>query len=98
MATLRRDGQWRGETLSARLSPFGSNGFVHLSIVSALSGLSGREREVAELFASGMTNKQVARELGTSPSTVRNQLVRIYEKLGISNKAALTLKVSQDRS
>ena len=53
---------------------------------------------MAELFASGMTNKQVARELGTSPSTVRNQLVRIYEKLGISNKAALTLKVSQDRS
>ena len=98
MAALRRDGEWRGETLSARLSPFGSNCFVHLSMVSALSGLSGREREVAELFASGMTSKQVARALGTSPSTVRNQVVRIYEKLRISNKAALARIVSKDRS
>lgn len=98
MATLRRDGEWRGQTLSARLSPFGRNCFVHVSLMSALSGLSGREREVAELFASGMTSKEVARTLGTSPSTVRNQVVRIYEKLGISNKAALASAVSRDRS
>ena len=89
MGTLRRGKRWRGEMLDVRLSPFGSNYFVHLSIHLGLSGLSHREREVAELFASGMTTKQVARVLGTSPSTVRNQIVRIYEKLGISSKAQL---------
>lgn len=89
MGTLKRGKRWRGEMLDVRLSPFGSNYFVHLSIHLGLSGLSQREREVAELFASGLTTKQVARALGTSPSTVRNQIVRIYEKLGISSKAQL---------
>lgn len=96
MGVLKRGKRWRGEVLDVRLSPFGSNYFVHLSLHPVpLSGLSPREREVAELFASGMTNKQVARALGTSPSTVRNQVVRIYEKLGISSKAALATLVGR---
>jgi Response regulator containing a CheY-like receiver domain and an HTH DNA-binding domain len=89
MTLLKRGKRWHGELLDARMSRFGSNYFVHLSIHPTLSGLSPREREVAGLFASGMTNKQVARVLGTSPSTVRNQVMRIYEKLGISSKAEL---------
>ncbi|MDK3075267.1 LuxR C-terminal-related transcriptional regulator [Sedimentitalea sp. JM2-8] len=89
MDVLKRGKRWRGELLDARMSRFGSNYFVHLSRHPTLSGLSPREREVAGLFASGMTNKQVARTLGTSPSTVRNQVVRIYEKLGVSSKAEL---------
>ena len=89
MSVLKQGKPWRGDLLDVRMSQFGSNYFVHLSIHPTLSGLSRREREVAGLFASGMTNKQVARALGTSPSTVRNQLVRIYEKLGISSKAEL---------
>jgi DNA-binding CsgD family transcriptional regulator len=89
MGVLKRGNRWRGELLDARMSRFGSSYVVHLSVHSTLSGLSPREREVAGLFASGMTNKQVARALGTSPSTVRNQVVRIYEKLGISSKAEL---------
>ena len=93
MGTLKTGRRWRGEALNARMSRFGSNYFVHISIHPALAGLSPREREVAELFASGSTNKQVARALGTSPSTVRNQLVRIYEKLNISSKAALAMLV-----
>lgn len=89
MSVLKHGRRWRGELLDARMSRFGSNYFVHLSIHPALSGLSPREREVAGLFASGMTYKQVARALDTSPSTVRNQVVCIYEKLGISSKAQL---------
>ena len=89
MSALKRGRRWRGQMLDMRLSPFGRNYFVHLSIHPILSSLSPREREVARLFASGMTTKQVARALGTSPSTVRNQIVHIYEKLGISSKAQL---------
>lgn len=89
MNALKQRKRWRGELLDARMSRFGGNYFVHLSTHPTLSGLSPREREVAGLFASGMTNKQVARALGTSPSTVRNQVMRIYEKLGISSKAEL---------
>lgn len=97
MEPLRRAGRWDGETVSARMSPFGSKYFLHLSNVSVLDRLSQRESQVAELFATGLTGKQVARELGTAPSTVRNQIVRIYEKLGVSNKAALASLISRDQ-
>lgn len=89
--------QWFGETLNAHLSPFENNFLVHLSIVTALERLSPREREVAELSASGLTYKDVARHLGTSPSTVRNQIARIYEKLDVSSKAELTSLIGQNR-
>ena len=97
MQALVQGDQWHGETLNARLSPFGNDYFIHLSIVTALSRLSRRERAVAELFASGLTNKEVARQLGTSPFTVRNQIARIYEKLEIASKAELASLISEDR-
>lgn len=62
----------------------------------ALERLSPREREVARLFGSGLTHKAVARRLGSSPSTVRNQLARVYEKLGVSNKTELAALVGRD--
>ena len=89
MSVLKRNQRWRGKVLDLRLSPFENNYFVHLSIHPILSDLSPREREVAELFASGMSHKQVALALGTSPSTVRNQIVKVYEKLGVTSKVAL---------
>lgn len=97
MKLLRQQEQWRGVKVNARIAPFGSNYFVQLTAVTALERLSPREREVAELFASGLTHKDVARELGSSPSTVRNQLTRAYEKLGISSKASLVSLLHRDR-
>lgn len=97
MQTLKRQEQWRGVSVSARITPFGTKHFVHLSAVSALERLSPREREVAELFASGLSYKYVARELGSSPSTVRNQVTRIYEKLGLSNKASLASLIEREK-
>lgn len=90
MDTLCVCKQWRGKSLDVGLLPLGTNYLVHLSEHHVpLAALSSREREVAKLFAGGQTHKEVARVLGTSPSTVRNQVARIYEKLGISNKAEL---------
>lgn len=96
MQAMRKYEQWSGVTVNARSVAFGNNYFVHISMVPILQCLSPRERQVAELFASGLTHKYVARELGSSPSTVRNQVTRIYEKLGISNKASLTSLVNRD--
>ncbi|AVX06105.1 hypothetical protein MXMO3_03602 (plasmid) [Maritalea myrionectae] len=95
MRILRHSGHWRGKTLNLHLSPFGNTFFVHLSVQPTLVTLSPREREVAEHFAAGLTNKQVAHLLGTAPATVRNQINRIYEKLGISNKAQLAALISK---
>jgi RNA polymerase sigma factor (sigma-70 family) len=51
---------------------------------------SPRERQIVELIAEGMTHKQIARRLGISPSTVRNQTAQVYRKAGVSGRAALT--------
>ena len=51
--------------------------------------LTPSERRVAELAASGMTNKDVATALFISPKTVEANLVRIYRKLGIKTRAEL---------
>jgi len=52
-------------------------------------GISRREAEVVELVASGLTDAQVARQLGLSPATVSKHLSRIYGRLGLVNRAAL---------
>jgi DNA-binding NarL/FixJ family response regulator len=50
------------------------------------AGLSGREREVLELVAKGLTNKEVASTLRISQFTVRNHLNHITEKLDVTDR------------
>lgn len=51
--------------------------------------LSEREREVARLVAQGLTDKEIARALGVSPTTVRTYVERLFDKLGIRRRSAL---------
>ena len=51
--------------------------------------LTASERRVAELAATGMTNRDIASTLFISPKTVEQNLGRVYRKLGIKNRAAL---------
>jgi DNA-binding NarL/FixJ family response regulator len=56
---------------------------------SVLDELSDREREVAELAATGLVRRQIAERLVISPRTVDSHLQRIYGKLGVTNREAL---------
>lgn len=51
--------------------------------------LTPSEQRVAELAASGKTNRDVASALFISPKTVEANLIRIYRKLGIKSRAEL---------
>ena len=51
--------------------------------------LSESEQQVAELAATGMTNRDVAAALFISPKTVEANLARIYRKLDIHSRAEL---------
>lgn len=44
---------------------------------------------MAQHYARGQSYKEIARELDVSPSTIRNHLASIYQKLEINNKAQL---------
>jgi DNA-binding CsgD family transcriptional regulator len=51
--------------------------------------LTDTERRVADLAATGLTNRQVAKELFMSPRTVEAHIGKIYAKLGIHSRAEL---------
>ena len=53
--------------------------------------LTPRERDVVRLVAEGMRNQEIALKLNLSEHTVRNYLLRIYDKLGISSRVELVL-------
>jgi two-component system, NarL family, nitrate/nitrite response regulator NarL len=60
------------------------------------SALTEREREIAHLVREGLSDKEVARELNLSGSTVRLHLHRIYRKLAIQNRTALATLARRD--
>jgi len=51
--------------------------------------LSNREQEVATAYATGQSYKEIARDLGLSPTTVRSHLRTVYSKLGVTSKLEL---------
>ncbi len=51
--------------------------------------LTVREREVAMLAATRMTNREIAARLTVSVRTIENHLYRVYGKLGITSRAVL---------
>ncbi|MDQ1517361.1 MAG: hypothetical protein QOE80_3191, partial [Actinomycetota bacterium] len=55
--------------------------------------LSGRELEVARLAAQGLTNAEIAARLVISPRTASTHLERIYRRLDVSSRAALTKRM-----
>lgn len=58
-------------------------------VVVADARLSPREQEVARLVAQGMTNVEIAEQMGVTRRTVATHLERIYERLGIHSRAEL---------
>jgi DNA-binding CsgD family transcriptional regulator len=53
-------------------------------------GLTGREREVLSLLASGATNRSIAERLVLSERTIDRHVSNIFTKLGVSTRSAAT--------
>ncbi|GAA3926360.1 LuxR family transcriptional regulator [Actinoplanes auranticolor] len=54
-----------------------------------LTALTAQERQIAQLAASGLTNKQIAGRLYLSHRTIGAHLYRIFPKLGVTSRAGL---------
>jgi DNA-binding CsgD family transcriptional regulator len=51
--------------------------------------LTAAEAQVVSYAVRGLTNKEIARQLGKSAMTVRNQLAGVYRKLGVKSRLRL---------
>jgi DNA-binding NarL/FixJ family response regulator len=51
--------------------------------------LTGRQREIIELVAAGLSNKQIAQRLVTSVRTVEGHVYRAYQRLGAESREEL---------
>jgi two-component system nitrate/nitrite response regulator NarL len=59
--------------------------------------LSPREREVLDLMAKGQSVPAMAKELYLAPSTVKTHVQRLYEKLGVGDRAAAVAEAMRRR-
>lgn len=73
---------------SLRIEPLGN-----AEQVTALEGLSKREREMARLLVAGYSGVNIAAIVGLSENTVRTYFRRLYTKLDVSNRADLVRKL-----
>ena len=78
----------RGRTVVPPELAAGLAGEIRMRAQTQGPALSERERQVLQAFARGMSVPQVAAELFLGVSTVKTHTQRLYEKLGVSDRAA----------
>jgi len=59
---------------------------------SATPRLTERERSIVGFIASGNSNKEIARELGVAPETVKTHVKRIFQKLSAETRAQAVVR------
>ncbi|MEL7189393.1 MAG: LuxR C-terminal-related transcriptional regulator [Pseudomonadota bacterium] len=52
----------------------------------AALGLTRRECEILDHLAKGASNKEIARELGVSPNTIKTHIANLYLKLEVTGR------------
>jgi DNA-binding CsgD family transcriptional regulator len=67
-------------------------------IEERIHSLSPRECEIVKHVCAGLRNQDIALLLGTSPNTVRNQLQRVFERLGLDSRTALAVAFLRKRN
>lgn len=59
------------------------------------ANLTRREEEIAFLIGQGLSNKEIAKDLRIGPSTVKNHVHSILEKLNVPRRSAIVHQLSQ---
>lgn len=58
-------------------------------------GLTRREIEMLGFLAQGKSNKEIARDLGLSPNTIKTHLANLYEKLRVKNRTQAVMSAAE---
>jgi len=94
-----RTGEYRGKEVEEQgTEEAGVQGSERAEAQGAeLEVLTRREREVLELVAEGLTNKEIAARLVISENTVRAHLRRILDKLHVNSRVQAAVWLRQQR-
>ncbi|MGN6306565.1 MAG: response regulator transcription factor, partial [Mesorhizobium sp.] len=90
----RPDQPFWGDRLCVRISPVAGLFVLELHPRSPLDRLGARELETIRHFANGASYKEVARRMNLAPATVRHHLRSAYRKLGVHDKAQMSLLIA----
>lgn len=75
------------------------NSDTEISVSGDLASiLTGREQQVVELVAEGLTNKEIARKLEISPATVKVHVERLIAKLGVADRTQAAVLATKLKS
>lgn len=91
LKTVNSGSVWLGPTLLARLLRDIDQRMPQKG--DWAQGLTDREKEVAERAAKGHSNQAIADALSITERTVRAHLTATFEKLGVTDRLMLALKV-----
>jgi len=67
-----------------------------IAVNNETPSLTNRERQVLELVAAGLANKQIAASLDMREKTVKNHLTRIFSTLGVSGRTQAAMWAAQN--
>jgi DNA-binding NarL/FixJ family response regulator len=62
-----------------------------------MNQLTPQEQKIVVLIAQGLTNKEIAQRLGSSPFTVRNRVRVIMRKLELKNRTQVASSFARMR-
>lgn len=69
--------------------------FSHVEEANLMEQLSSRQREIAQLVALGMSNKEIAKQADITEQTVKTHLKTIYEKMNVSTRLELAIMINR---
>lgn len=58
-----------------------------------IENLTRRESEVLEWMVQGLSNREISDRMELSPHTVKNYILRIFDKMGVSSRAELSFLI-----
>jgi two-component system nitrate/nitrite response regulator NarL len=85
-------------SIAGKLASILQSGEEPGSAASLVRQLTGRERQILEHVAAGMSNKAIARALGISHDTVKLHVRHILAKLGLSSRVEAAVFAVQNRA
>lgn len=85
-------------SISGKLAMILQSGEEPGSAASLVKQLTGRERQILDHVARGMSNKAIARVLGISHDTVKLHVRHVLAKLGLSSRVEAAVFAVQNRA